>query len=182
MTPQEWLSTATRTDGGDWLESLTVSTPPRSGYDASRGRDSFTLVDGGAGDSGVRAAHNFGVRRPAASAGTTTAADSVSPFATRSRFPSGRSPTSTPGWPVLPSARPSPIPPRWKGGSGGGGRGKCDPAYPTVYVSHRCLRTLTVRRSGIGTSRCCRPTLTGSPVTTTASDVRHRAALAHEAG
>jgi hypothetical protein len=63
VTPQEWLSTATRTDGGDWLESLTVSTPPRSGYDASRGRDSFTLVDGGAGDSGVRAAHNFGVRR-----------------------------------------------------------------------------------------------------------------------
>jgi phospholipase C len=34
---------------------------------------------------------------------------------------------------VLPSARPSPMPPRLKGRLWGSGAGNCDPAYPTVY-------------------------------------------------
>jgi hypothetical protein len=36
--------------------------------------------------------------------------------------------------PVLPSARPSPMPPRLKGRLRGSGAGNCDPAYPTVCI------------------------------------------------
>jgi hypothetical protein len=57
---------------------------------------------GGRRCRGLRGSYGSQLRRKVArgvgrEAGTTTAADSVSPFATRSRFPSGRSPTSTPG-------------------------------------------------------------------------------------
>jgi hypothetical protein len=147
-----------------------------------RGAVFFHPGGGGAGDSGVRVAHNFGVSGPAASAGTTTAADSVSPFATRSRFPSGRSPTSTPGCASSPFRPSLPHTTPVEGAAPGAAEGETVIPRIRPCVSHRRLRTLTARRSRIGTSRCCRPTLTGSTVTTTASDVRHRAALAHEAG
>jgi len=116
-------------------ESLTVSTPPRRGYDASRGPYSFTPVGGGAGDSGVRVTHNFGVRRARGVGGDHDSRRFRVAF---------RHQVQVPIWSItdldtgmrqffLPPVRPR-YHPGGRGGSRGGGGGNCDPAYPTVCI------------------------------------------------
>jgi hypothetical protein len=135
-----------------------------------RGAVFFHLVGGGPGDSGVRVAHNFGVRRARGVGGDHDSRGFRVAFRHQVQVPISSITDLDTG---MRQFSLPPVPPRYHpGGRAAPGAAEGETVIPRIRpcVSHRRLRTLTARRSRIGTSRCCRPTLTGSTVTTTASD------------